>query len=81
MHDVLEPVQDPAWILCHEGYNVQTRAPILAKYGGRLVKLTGDGALVEFGSAVDALSAADGLRREVLRPAVGLLGSSAGSSV
>src|SRR5215475_11026670 len=26
--------------------------------GGRLVKLTGDGALVEFGSAVDALSAA-----------------------
>src|SRR5215469_12625476 len=32
--------------------------PILGKYGGRLVKLTGDGALVEFGSAVDALSAA-----------------------
>ena len=32
--------------------------PILGKYGGRLVKLTGDGALVEFNSAVDALSAA-----------------------
>src|SRR5437879_2757297 len=32
--------------------------PILAKYGGRLVKLSGDGALVEFASAVDALSAA-----------------------
>src|ERR1051325_2502461 len=32
--------------------------PVLAKYGGRLVMLTGDGALVEFGSAVDALSAA-----------------------
>src|SRR5215813_13692673 len=32
--------------------------PVLAKYGGRLVKLIGDGALVEFGSAVDALSAA-----------------------
>ena len=31
---------------------------MLAKYGGRLVKLTGDGALVEFASAVDALSAA-----------------------
>jgi class 3 adenylate cyclase len=31
--------------------------PVLAKYGGRLVKLTGDGALVEFASAVDALSA------------------------
>src|SRR5215467_11057457 len=32
--------------------------PVLAKYGGRLVKLTGDGALLEFASAVDALSAA-----------------------
>jgi TolB-like protein/class 3 adenylate cyclase len=32
--------------------------PILTKYGGRLVKLTGDGALLEFASAVDALSAA-----------------------
>ena len=32
--------------------------PVVTKYGGRLVKLTGDGALVEFGSAVDALSAA-----------------------
>jgi TolB-like protein/class 3 adenylate cyclase len=32
--------------------------PIMTKYGGRLVKLTGDGALVEFASAVDALSAA-----------------------
>ena len=32
--------------------------PTLARYGGRLVKLMGDGALVEFSSAVDALSAA-----------------------
>jgi len=32
--------------------------PVLARRGGRLVKLTGDGALVEFSSAVDALSAA-----------------------
>ncbi len=32
--------------------------PVLTKYGGRLVKLTGDGALVAFASAVDALSAA-----------------------
>ncbi|MGE0854202.1 MAG: adenylate/guanylate cyclase domain-containing protein [Hyphomicrobiaceae bacterium] len=31
--------------------------PVLAKYGGRLVKQTGDGALIEFASAVDALSA------------------------
>src|SRR5690349_20710973 len=32
--------------------------PTLARHGGRLVKLTGDGALVEFASAVDAISAA-----------------------
>src|SRR5918993_5160798 len=32
--------------------------PTLARYGGRLVKLTGDGALVEFSSAVNALGAA-----------------------
>ena len=32
--------------------------PSLARYGGRLVKLMGDGALVEFASACDALSAA-----------------------
>src|SRR5215467_12211842 len=32
--------------------------PVLREYGGRLVKLTGDGTLVEFASAVDALSMA-----------------------
>lgn len=32
--------------------------PSLARHGGRLVKLTGDGLLAEFPSAVDALSAA-----------------------
>jgi len=32
--------------------------PALARQGGRLVKLTGDGALAEFPSAVDALGAA-----------------------
>ncbi len=37
---------------------VERLDPVLAKYGGRLVKLTGDGALVEFLSAVDALSVA-----------------------
>jgi adenylate cyclase len=35
----------------------QRLEPVLAKHGGRLVKLTGDGALVEFPSAVDALGA------------------------
>src|SRR5580704_8191980 len=32
--------------------------PMLARHAGRLVKLAGDGALAEFPSAVDALSAA-----------------------
>jgi adenylate cyclase len=32
--------------------------PALGRHGGRLVKLTGDGALIEFASAVDAVSAA-----------------------
>jgi len=36
----------------------QRLEPILARHGGRLVKLTGDGALSEFPSAVDAVSAA-----------------------
>jgi TolB-like protein/class 3 adenylate cyclase len=31
--------------------------PVLARHGGRLVKLTGDGALIEFASAVEALNA------------------------
>ena len=37
---------------------LNTSIRLLTKYGGRLVKLTGDGALIEFASAVDALSAA-----------------------
>jgi len=36
----------------------QRLEPVLARRGGRIVKLTGDGALIEFGSAVEALSAA-----------------------
>src|SRR5262245_8916457 len=39
-------------------HRTQHLEPALAKNGGRLVKLTGDGALAEFGSAVDALRAA-----------------------
>jgi class 3 adenylate cyclase/uncharacterized protein (DUF302 family) len=37
---------------------VRRLEPLLVRHGGRLVKLTGDGALIEFVSAVDALSAA-----------------------
>ena len=36
----------------------QRLKPVLARHGGRLVKLTGDGALIEFPSAVDAVGAA-----------------------
>lgn len=39
--------------------------PALARYGGRLVKLMGDGALAEFASAVDALSAAIAFQQAV----------------
>jgi len=39
-------------------HRTQRLEPVLARQGGRLVKLTGDGALIEFASAVDALGAA-----------------------
>lgn len=41
----------------------QRLEPALARHGGRLVKLTGDGALIEFASAVDALAAAIGFQQ------------------
>jgi TolB-like protein/class 3 adenylate cyclase len=41
-----------------KAHRAERLEPALARNGGRLVKLTGDGALVEFSSAVDALSAA-----------------------
>ena len=41
-----------------KAHRTERLEPILARHGGRLVKLTGDGALVEFASAVDALGAA-----------------------
>ena len=45
-------------VACLREHRKQRLGPTLARHGGRLVKLTGDGALVEFPSAVGALSAA-----------------------
>jgi len=45
-------------LACLREHRRQRFEPVLAHHGGRLVKLTGDGALVEFASAVDALDAA-----------------------
>ena len=41
-----------------KAHRTERLEPILARHGGRLVKLTGDGVLVEFPSAVNALGAA-----------------------
>jgi TolB-like protein len=41
-----------------KAHRIERLDPALVRHGGRLVKLTGDGALVEFRSAVDALAAA-----------------------
>jgi class 3 adenylate cyclase len=39
--------------------------PLLAEHKGRVVKLMGDGALVEFGSVVDAVACAVAVQKEV----------------
>ncbi|MGO4722076.1 MULTISPECIES: tetratricopeptide repeat protein [unclassified Inquilinus] len=46
--------------------------PVLQAYGGRIVKTTGDGLLVEFGSVVDALDSAVRIQRAVLEAEAGL---------
>ena len=39
--------------------------PVLQEHGGRIVKTTGDGLLVEFGSVVDALDSAVRIQRAI----------------
>jgi adenylate cyclase len=41
--------------------------PAIAKHGGRIVKLTGDGILIEFASAVDAVASAVEVQRAMAR--------------
>src|SRR5215208_1281778 len=48
-----------------KAHRTERLVPTLARHGGRLVKLTGDGALVEFPSAVDALGAAIAFQQAV----------------
>jgi adenylate cyclase len=46
-------------------HRIERLEPTLARHGGRLIKLIGDGALVEFGSVVDALNAAIEFQRSM----------------
>jgi adenylate cyclase len=39
--------------------------PLLTEFRGRIVKLMGDGAIVEFGSVVDAVACADAIQTSV----------------
>src|SRR5262245_65734201 len=45
--------------------------PLVARYRGRIFKVTGDGVLVEFGSAVNAVECATELQREMVSASVG----------
>src|SRR5262249_8725773 len=46
--------------------------PLLAKYAGRLIKLMGDGVMVEFASVVNSVQCAVELQREMARANTGL---------
>ena len=46
--------------------------PMIAAHSGRIVKLMGDGALVEFASAVDAVICAIEIQRKLLKHAGGI---------
>lgn len=48
--------------------------PTIAKHRGRIVKLMGDGAIVEFGSVVDAVSCAVALQRGIAGAQTGVSG-------
>jgi adenylate cyclase len=45
-----------------KAHRVEFAEPLIAEHHGRVVKLTGDGALVEFASAVDAVECAAALQ-------------------
>ena len=49
-------------------------APLIAEHGGRIVKTTGDGALIEFGSVVGAVQCAIALQKLMTERNVGIPG-------
>ena len=32
MHDVMQPIRDPGWVLTHEGYNVLTENAVESRF-------------------------------------------------
>ena len=54
--------------------------PVLAEYEGRIVKLMGDGAIVEFGSVVDAVEAAVEIQRAMAEREAGRCPSASASA-
>lgn len=56
-----------------KSHRVEIFDPIVAKHRGRIFKLIGDGALVEFSSAVDAIECAIEIQRQLLQDDGGLV--------
>jgi TolB-like protein/class 3 adenylate cyclase/tetratricopeptide (TPR) repeat protein len=56
---------EAATLAALKGLRQQVIDPLLAEHKGRIVKLMGDGALVEFGSVVDAVACAVAVQRGV----------------
>ena len=54
-------------------HRVEVFDPIVGKHNGRVFKLVGDGALVEFSSAVDAVKCAIEIQRHLIRDESGLV--------
>jgi class 3 adenylate cyclase len=46
--------------------------PLLSKYSGRIVKVTGDGAIVEFASVVDAVACAVAIQKTITSQQIGV---------
>ena len=56
----------------HKAHRHELIDPVLDEQGGRIVKTTGDGLLVEFGSVIDALESAVRIQRGIAKAEAGL---------